>query len=708
MIDLTHCWPAERLGEALALLGQERRLTSRQDELAAAPSVVVQDPASLRLWIEEAAARLSLEAEEVDAGYPEVSELIGTAAPALLQVPGPGAPHFLALLGRKKDQMLVLAPDRSRQRLPIQEIRAALCRSIEEPAAPEVEQIVQSSGMSPRRGAAARQALLNQFLRESRVGSCWTLRAAADAGLRTRLREAGLLRLLAVVMATELAAAALFVGSWWILGRMMLGGRMEFGWLQAWLLVLATLIPFRLLASLSEGLVALHAGTMFKRTILRGAMRLESDALRHQGVGQLLGQVIESEVVESTTLAGGFLTIHGAIEMLLAAFVLGMGAGSFILVALLLVCLGLACFWALRNYQCRQAWTDARLAMTGDLVEKLAGHRTRLVQQVRRRWSDGEDHALARYLALSKRLDTLAVAMRVVGPRLWLVFGFAGLAPLFLAGADNATLAIAVGGILLAFQAFRHLASGGEELAAAIVAWKRVEPFWRAAAQPAAIGDPLAAAMGGLKGVARAGETLLTARGIDFRYRDRGAPVLHDLNLDVQAGQRLLLEGSSGAGKSSLAAILAGTRQPSAGLVLLGGLDRESLGAAAWSRRIVVAPQFHENHVMMGTLAYNALLGRDWPPTAADLREAERILRGLKLDELLKRMPAGIYQTVGETGWQLSHGERSRLFVARTLLQRSDLIILDESFAALDPETLADTMKFVLDEAATLMVIAHP
>jgi ATP-binding cassette subfamily B protein len=63
---------------------------------------------------------------------------------------------------------------------------------------------------------------------------------------------------------------------------------------------------------------------------------------------------------------------------------------------------------------------------------------------------------------------------------------------------------------------------------------------------------------------------------------------------------------------------------------------------------------------------------------------------------------------VGETGWQLSHGEKSRLFIARALLQRSRLIVLDESFAALDPETLAVAMRCVLARAPALMVIAHP
>ena len=65
-------------------------------------------------------------------------------------------------------------------------------------------------------------------------------------------------------------------------------------------------------------------------------------------------------------------------------------------------------------------------------------------------------------------------------------------------------------------------------------------------------------------------------------------------------------------------------------------------------------------------------------------------------------------ELVGATGWQLSHGEKSRLYIARALLQRADLIVLDESFAALDPQTLEKTLSYVLQRAPTVLVIAHP
>jgi ATP-binding cassette subfamily B protein len=168
------------------------------------------------------------------------------------------------------------------------------------------------------------------------------------------------------------------------------------------------------------------------------------------------------------------------------------------------------------------------------------------------------------------------------------------------------------------------------------------------------------------------------------------------------------LEGPSGGGKSTLASIITGIREPDSGLLLLRGLDRQTAGDERWRRHAVAAPQFHENHILTETLAFNLLMGRRWPPSESDLGEAETLARDLGLGPLLDSMPAGLMQMVGEGGWQLSHGERSRIFLARALLQNADVTILDESFAALDPENLKTALGCALERAETLLVIAHP
>jgi ATP-binding cassette subfamily B protein len=137
-------------------------------------------------------------------------------------------------------------------------------------------------------------------------------------------------------------------------------------------------------------------------------------------------------------------------------------------------------------------------------------------------------------------------------------------------------------------------------------------------------------------------------------------------------------------------------------------LDRQTLDAEGWRQIVAAAPQFHENHVLTGPFIFNLLMGRRGILGPKDLEEAEAICHELGLGGLLERMPAGLLQLVGETGWQLSHGERSRLYIARALLQRARMIVLDESFAALDPENLRRSLACVLRRAETMLVIAHP
>jgi ATP-binding cassette, subfamily B, bacterial len=703
-------WPISRLGEACAALARTRGLSPRSVEPSTPPQGLAHsDSEALARWIEAAAACLGLEAEPVEASYAEVERLVQGAGPALLRLPADGEPRFLALLGGRRRAVAILGPDRAVHRLRPEVIRAALCQALERPLVAGIDRLLSEAGVPKRRQAQARAAILRERLSPVRIDGCWLLRLPPGSSIWRQVRYANLARRLLVLIGAHTGQYLLWLLSWWVVGRGALEGRLDWGWLLAWALLLLTMVPFRLLATWSQGLFALGAGGLLKQRLLYGTLRLEPEEMRHQGAGQLLGRVIESEAVESLALSGGFLALIAGIELVMAAAVLGLGAGGLPHALLLLGWGALALLLGWRYFQHRRHWTEARFGMTHDLVERMVGHRTRLAQEVRERWHDGEDQALERYFARSAAMDRVSV-MQALVPRGWLVLGLLGLSPTFVAGRGSpAALAASLGGVILAVRALGKLVAGLSHLMGAAIAWEQVAPFSHAAARPEVNGSPVVASMlGPGSRTSEDGQLVLDARDLSFRYRERGAPVLRGCSLRVDAGDRILLEGPSGGGKSTLASLLTGLRLPESGLLLLRGLDQQTLGAEGWRRRAVAAPQFHENHVLTAPFAFNLLMGRRWPAQPDDLQAAETVCRELGLGDLLDRMPAGMLQMVGETGWQLSHGERSRLYIARALLQGADLVILDESFAALDPETLHRSLRCVLDRTPTLLVIAHP
>lgn len=682
-------WPAVRLADAIVALAHKCKFSTARLDDSAVPGANIED------WIESAAKHIACEAEPVETNYRDLESELTASYPALLRVSGD---LFLAVVGSRRGKLRVLTPQLALRSVSL----AQVCGFIREPLARAdramYESLLAGTGISPSRQSRAISLLLSEQLANKRFNQCWILRPAPGVPALRWFRIVGALRNGSALLAAHTAQYLLWLASWAILGRLSFEGRMDRGWLIAWALLLLTLVPFRVLTTWKQGLVAIGIGGFLKRRLLYGALRLAPEEMRHCGIGSFLAQALEAETVESFALTGGIAGLLALIELGVSAFILG--RLSLLLLVWFIVALALG--WRfLRRFQ---LWTGMRFGLTQDLVESMVGHRTRLAQLPRREWHESEDRSLADYLAVCRSLDRIGTALMAALPRGWLIAALACLAPAIVSGRSSGVqTAISLGGILLAYTAFTRLADSFSELAGAIVAWRQIAPLFHAAARPEDLGKLLAPGDPDERPA-----TIVEADRLTFRYRPQGNPALQACSLTVRSGDRILLEGPSGGGKTTFASLLSGMRQPESGLLLVGGLDRHTLGSERWHKSIAAAPQFHENHILTETLAFNLLMGRRWPPTIADMEEAETLCRELGLGDLLDTMPSGILQMVGEGGWQLSHGERSRVFIARALLQRADLVILDESFAALDPENLRTALECTLARAETLLVIAHP
>jgi ABC-type multidrug transport system fused ATPase/permease subunit len=179
--------------------------------------------------------------------------------------------------------------------------------------------------------------------------------------------------------------------------------------------------------------------------------------------------------------------------------------------------------------------------------------------------------------------------------------------------------------------------------------------------------------------------------------------VLHGVDLEVGAGQLLALVGSSGAGKSTLVSLVPRLYDVDGGAVELSGIDVRDLTLAAVRGAVGVVTQ--DGHLFHDTIRANL---RYAAPEASDA-EIVDALRRARLGEVLDALPDGLDTVVGERGYRLSGGERQRLTIARLLLARPRVVILDEATAHLDSESEA-AVQAALAEALTgrtAIVIAH-
>jgi ATP-binding cassette subfamily C protein len=193
----------------------------------------------------------------------------------------------------------------------------------------------------------------------------------------------------------------------------------------------------------------------------------------------------------------------------------------------------------------------------------------------------------------------------------------------------------------------------------------------------------------------------IALRDVTVAYAER--PVLERVSLDIPAGEITALLGTSGSGKTTLIDLVTGLVRPQSGEIRIDGTPLPDLDLVAWRRMIGYVPQ--ELLLLNASVRLNVTLG---DPSLGDA-DVEHALRDAEAWETVSQLPGGIDAPVGERGALLSGGQRQRISIARALVHRPRLLILDEATAALDPATEAAIWDTVakLRGRTTVIAISH-
>jgi subfamily B ATP-binding cassette protein MsbA len=432
-----------------------------------------------------------------------------------------------------------------------------------------------------------------------------------------------------------------------------------------------------------------------RRALFRSLLTMPFEALKNRSYGDMLGILNQHSwrVAEATDALANMM-LSGTIALILAA-ILFVLSPAILLVALVAT---VALPFALRSIERSTEQAGVASAAAARQVSARAMHILQAMRTVRafgrtRAQSAAFDADSAELARASIRIDLLASIADPANQLAYLLmFGLIATA----ASYEHIPLELVLAAIALLYRIQPHASTLEHErlrLAGMLGPIRAVDELVRLGGMAdAAPGLPLPH----LRGTIR-------FEAVDFAYPGQPRPTLRQADFTIAVGEWTLIQGASGAGKSTIVNLLLRFFTPGTGRILIDGIPLDQIDMDAWRSRIAVSGQDVE--LIDGTIADNIALGR---PDASPA-EIDRVVDAAGLEAIVAALEHGLETRIGERGLNLSGGQRQRVGIARALLVEPDLLILDEATSALD--AASDAQIFAAVERAmagkTVILVGH-
>jgi len=450
-----------------------------------------------------------------------------------------------------------------------------------------------------------------------------------------------------------------------------------------------------LLARQKVGYIVAHVATDLRLSMLRAMLASRWEYFLHQPVGRLTNSMsIEAVRAANAYLQGAMLislVIEAMVYLTIATLVMWQAALFALLVGLLIYrLLGTLVKTARRAGKRQTKFTRSMIARLADTL-----------LSVKPLKSMGRERLVNTVLMSETKNINLALRREVLSAEV-LAAGQEVLFALVLVGGIYVTLVILemplATVMVLGFLIFRILKKIGrvqrnyQKMAVCESAYWSIQTTIEKAEQ--AVESP-----GGERTPSL--DEGIELKGVSFSYDDKR--ILDELSLSIPAGSFTAIIGPSGSGKTTILDLIIGLMQPACGSVLVDEVPLQDFDMLRWRRSIGYVPQ--ETVLLHDSVLNNVALG-DPEITEADVVSA---LQAAEAWEFTEKLPEGIHSNVGERGGKLSGGQRQRIMIARALVQRPRLLILDEATTALDPQSEAAICVTLqkLRGRQTILAISH-